>query len=78
MRTLGAAIATIALLSCGTVADEPAAVEDQAELSMTIDAVEASYPLKWQRRLLAAQLAFAATLNELDPVETGSINPPAQ
>ena len=77
MRTLGAAIAIIALLSGNTVADEPAAAKGQGALSTT-DAAEAGYPLKWQRRLLAAQLAFAATLSEIDPVETGSINPQAQ
>jgi hypothetical protein len=34
----------------------------------------AAYPLEWQRRLLAAQLAFAATLDQIDPIKTGGIN----
>ena len=71
MRTLGTAIVALSLLSCSAAADEPIAalsepVVDTAEAEVT-------YPLKWQRRLLAVQLAFAATLNKVDPVETGSI-----
>ena len=78
MRTLGTALAASVLLSFGAAADEPSAavspsVTSEAEASQPI-----RYPLEWQRRLLAAQLAFAATLQQVDQVETGAITPQAQ
>lgn len=78
MRTLGIAFGALIFLSCTTMAEEPIAVTQQTEAAQTNDAMEAPYPLKWQRRLLAAQLAFAATLQKTDPIETGAINPQVQ
>lgn len=73
MRTLGIAIVALAVLSCYAAADEPIAAVHQAVTAPTDDATQVTYPLKWQRRLLAAQLSFAATLQKTDPIQTGSI-----
>lgn len=78
MRTLGIAFGALIILSCTAMAEEPIAVTEQAVAAPTEDATEAPYPLKWQRRLLAAQLAFAASLQKTDPIETGAITPQVQ
>ena len=78
MRTLGIAFGALIILSCNAMAEEPMAVIEQTVAAPTEDAMEVSYPLKWQRRLLAAQLAFAATLKKTDPIETGAITPQVQ
>lgn len=78
MRTLGIACGVLICLSCTVVAEEAIAVAEQPMTASTEDVVEAPYPLKWQNRLLAAQLAFAATLQQTDPIETGAITPQVQ
>lgn len=46
------------------------------ESTVTDSATDSSaYPYKWQRRLLAAQVAFANSLVGTDLIETGAINP---
>ena len=78
MRTLVTALAAFVFLSFGVVAEEPLAAVDPVVTANAETSRPVTYPLKWQRQLLAAQLAFAATLQQVDPVETGSITPPAQ
>ena len=65
-------------LAGGASADETVAAAHPAPSVEVENAAYVAYPLEWQRRLLAIQLAFAATLSEMDPLETGSINPQAQ
>lgn len=47
----------------------------QANLDAKIQLHATEYPLAWQRRLLAIQLAFATTLPLYDDMTTGSITP---
>lgn len=78
MRTLGTAFGALIILSGIAMADEASPVAGQAVAAPIEGAIEVSYPLKWQRQLLAAQLAFAATLQKTDPIETGSVTPQAR
>lgn len=75
MRTWGVAIAAFMAWSYGAPAAEQSAAIDVTMPALTQHATSKSYPLEWQRRLLAAQLDFAATLPEVDLVETGTITP---
>lgn len=75
MRAVRMAVAAFLILVTGATADEAdVANAHTANGGPEVEAVyPAQYPLRWQRRLLAAQLAFAATLQKTDPVETGSV-----
>lgn len=77
MRVLGMILAAFLMLTCATSAEETGVANDMQE-ALPSDTVLSEYPLKWQRRLLAVQLAFAATLRATDEIETGSITPQAQ
>lgn len=78
MRTLGTTVFALLALSGTALADETVVAIGQDPAAQAASAAHVAYPLEWQRRLLAVQLAFAATLSETDPMETGSINPLAQ
>lgn len=77
MRILGTLLAAFLMLTCATSAEETSGAND-IQAALPSDIAPAEYPLKWQRRLLAVQLAFAATLKTTDEIETGSITPQAQ
>lgn len=77
MRVLGTILAAFLMLTCATSAEETSVANDM-QAALPSDIVPSEYPLKWQRRLLAVQLAFAATLRATDDIETGSITPQAQ
>lgn len=75
MRSWGVAIVVVMAWSCSALAGEHSAANDVARPVLTEHSTSKSYPLEWQRRLLAAQVAFAESLTKVDPVETGSITP---
>jgi hypothetical protein len=56
-------------------AEKVADTSSDVAVLVSVQQQSAQYPEDWQRRLLAVQLAYAATLQPIDPVETGSINP---
>ena len=75
MRTLGTAVAALVFLSCSVMADEQVAVSSQSPTSPVGKPAPDTYEIEWQRRLLAVQLDFVATLPSIDPVKTGAITP---
>lgn len=78
MRTLVRAVLILVALPCVALANETAIDKRDTLLAQAEGEVPEVYALKWQRQLLVVQLAFAATLADTDPLETGSINPQAQ
>ena len=77
MRIMGIALATLIAASCPIAAAEMSGDRSTSVRSEEIEQ-SPSYSLAWQRRLLAVQKAFAATLKQTDPVQTGSITPQDQ
>lgn len=78
MKFVGIALAILTVMSCIAIADEPLTVVKTEFPAQGQDTNTKPYELKWQRRVLAVQLAFAATLQKTDPVETGSISHQSQ
>lgn len=78
MRTCGLALATILALASPAIAELHSNASEGPVPKLAEETRPANYPLEWQRRLLAVQAAFAATLQPIDAVETGSITPRAQ
>jgi hypothetical protein len=72
VRVLVATLATFIAVSCPIAASELPTTEIHVASKLD-EAKPVTYTLEWQRRLLAVQLEFAATLEETDPVQTGSI-----
>ena len=73
MRVFTATLATFIAVSCPVAASELPTAEITVA-SQLDEAEPVIYALEWQRRLLAVQLEFASTLEQIDPVQTGSIN----
>jgi uncharacterized protein YukE len=59
-------ITALGLISAG-------AVETEVEKSVCQGDAADEYTCEWQRKLIVAQQAFAATLDEVDQTTTGSI-----
>ena len=68
-------VAAMTAMLIGPAFSQEAGQQLPAPLTESTVTDSSAYPYKWQRRLLAAQVAFANSLVGTDLIETGAINP---